>query len=167
MSFARPVYLLSTNNREVNFSKDLLKSLVFQGSINAWNEILAPFGLFLAKNSKFGDDALGHLEFLICDVLNEKRGKRKDSHSGQILEAIFSKNDKKVANIIASHYRTYIFEALKIEKSLFAKLKNSEDFYENKIFEEEKKECLEMLEQGFLKIQKAKKVGAIQLEIGF
>lgn len=166
MSFARPVYLLSTNNREVNFSKDLLKSLVFQGSINAWNEILAPFGLFLAKNSKFGEDALGHLESMICDVLNDKKGKRKDSHSGQILDSLFSKNDEKVANIITSHYRTYIFEALKIEKSFFSKLKNSEDFYENDIFEENN-ECLKMFEKGFFDIKKAKKAGAVQLEIRF
>lgn len=165
MSFAGPVNLLS-NNREVNFSKDLLKSLVFQGSIDAWNEILAPFGLFLAKNRKFGENALGHLESLICDVLNEKRGNRRDSHSTQILNALLVKNDEKIANIIASHYRTYVFENLKIEKSFFAKLKNSENFYENEFFEE-KNECLKMLEKGFFEIKKAKKVGAIQLEIGF
>jgi len=151
---------------EINFSKDLLKSLIFQGSIDAWNEKLAPYELFLARNRRFGDEALGHLESLICDVLNGKRGNRKDSHSGQILDALFDKNYEKIANIIASHYRTYIFEALKIEKSFFAKLKNSEDFYENEIFEE-KTECLKMFEKGFLEIKKAKKVGAIQLEIGF
>lgn len=166
MSFAAPVYLLSTNNRGVNFSKNLLKSLVFQGSIDAWNEILAPFELFLAKNKKFGEEALGHLESLICDVLNEKRGNRKDSHSAQILDALLDKNDEKVANIIASHYRTYVFESLKIEKSFFAKLVNSENFYENDIFEE-KNECLKMFEKGFFKIKKAKKTGAIQLEIRF
>lgn len=166
MSFTRPVYLLSTNNREVNFSKDLLKNLVFQGSLNAWNKILSHFGLFLAKNIKFEEYALGHLESLICDVLNEKRGNRKDSHSGQILDALIFKNDVKIAKIIASHYRTYIFEALKVEKSFFSKMKNSDDFYENEFFDE-KNECLKMLEKGFLEIKKAKKVGAVQLEIGF
>jgi hypothetical protein len=165
MSFAGPVNLLS-NNREVNFSKDLLKSLVFKGSIDAWNEKLAPFELFLAKNKKFGEDALGHLESLICDVLNEKRGNRKDSHSAQILNALLDKNDEKVAKIIASHYRTYIFESLKIEKSFFAKLKNSENFYENEFFEE-KNECLKMLEKGFFEVKKARKFRAIQLKIGF
>lgn len=130
MSLAGPVPLLSTTNREVNFSRDLLKSLVFTGSIDAWNEILSPFGLFLAKNIKFSDDALGHLESLVCDVLNEKRGNRKDSHSTQILDALLDQNDEKIAKIIASHHRTYIFENLKIEKSFFSKLKNSDDFYD-------------------------------------
>lgn len=166
MSFAAPVYLLSPNNREVNFSEDLLKSLVFQGSINAWNEILAPFGLFLAKNKKFGEEALGHLESLICDVLNDKRGNRKDSHSAQIIDALFSRNDEKIAKIITSHYRTYICEALKVEKSFFSKLKNSDDFYENEFFEKEN-EFFEMVEKGFFEIKKAKKAGAVQLKIGF